>query len=289
MTPEEIKTLIAYQGPDRVVHFTDYILENASKPPGKNFKSGFKSFEEKMGGIQSGEVVVISGHRKEGKTLFAESWIRSMTRLNPEAKTAILSYEVSPDTLLAKYVNDEAAPIYLPLKLETMNFEWLRQRCAEAKYKYNCRIVMIDHLHFMIDMATQQNMSLNIGGFMRSLKHKIALEMQLGIILISHQGQPREGREASVDTIRDSSFVAQESDATVIVSRRENYNPVELNDVANMKGEIYAELLRPPADASPDDKFSAGLSLVKIDCHRRTGTYRWKKLFQKRGDWLEEV
>jgi replicative DNA helicase len=286
MTPEEA---VKYEGPDRVVHFTDYLLSKTRLSSNKSFKSGFTKFEEHMGGIETGEVVVITGHRKEGKTLFAESWLRGMMKVTPETRPMILSYEVQPEKLLAKYVNDETLPIYLPLTLEAMNFDWLLRKCQEAKYKYNCRLVMIDHLHFMIDMALQQNMSLNIGGFMRSLKHQIAIGLNMGIVLLAHQGQPKEGREASVDTIRDSSFISQEADAVVVVSRRENLDQVELRDVQNSMGDEQANILRPPEGALMEDKYSAGLAIIKIDCHRRMGTYRWKKLFQKRGEWLTEV
>jgi len=277
---------ITYTGTDRVVHFTDYLLQKAGDIGGnKRFYSGFSQFDSKMGGLETGEVIIISGHRKEGKTLFAESWIKGMVDKDPEAKAMILSYEVQADKLLAKYISNINRPIYLPLSLETMDFEWLKKKCVEAKFKYNCKIVLIDHLHFMVDMNTKQNMSLNIGAFMRRLKQDIALKLNMAAILIAHQGQPKEGRDASIDSIRDSSFVAQESDATIIVSRRKNLDAVELHDV----GEELSRKLKAPDDAPFEDKFSAQLALVKIECHRRTGVFQWKKLYQKRGEFFEEV
>jgi replicative DNA helicase len=277
---------ITYTGPDRVVHFSDYLLQKAGDIGGnKRFYSGFSQFDSKMGGLETGEVIIISGHRKEGKTLFAESWINGMVDKNPEAKAMILSYEVQADKLLAKYMSDMGRPVYLPLALETMDFEWLKKKCVEAKFKYNCKIVLIDHLHFMVDMNTKQNMSLNIGAFMRRLKQDIALKLNMAAILIAHQGQPREGKDASIDSIRDSSFVAQESDATIIVSRRKNLDAVELHDV----GEELAQKLKAPEDAPTEDRFSAQLALIKIECHRRTGVFQWKKLYQKRGEFFEEV
>jgi len=292
MTIDEktVEEMIKYSGPGKIVHFTDFLLDKASQNGSTTrFNSGFKNFDEKMGGLETGEVVVISGHRKEGKTLFAESWIRNMVRLNKNAKALLLSYEVQTERLLIKYMKEETLQIYVPESLETMNFEWLWDRCIEAKYKYNVNIILIDHLHFQVDMNTKQNMSLNIGAYMRRLKKDIALDLDLAVILIAHQGQPREGKEASIDSIRDSSFVGQESDSTIIVSRRKNFNTVELREI-EMKGILDPSInLSPPDGSDEEDEFSSGLAVVKIECHRRTGVYHWKKLFQKRGEFMEEV
>jgi len=285
-----IEEAVAYAGEDRVVHFTDYLLAKAGTASrSQNFKSGFQSFDAKTGGIETGEVVVVTGYTKNGKTLFAESWIKRMMDRDPSAKAALFSFEIQPEKMLAKYVANDQAPLYLPLQLQTMDFEWLRKKCAEAKYKHNCRIVLIDHLHFLVDMATKQNMSLNIGAFMRNLKKEIAMDLNLAVILIAHQGQAKEGKDASLEGIRDSSFVAQESDATIVVSRQKNFSNVELKEYAAKLGEEAVSVLTPPMMSDLDDQFSSGLAIVKIEVHRRTGVYRWKKLFQKRGDFLEEV
>lgn len=292
MNPQNVEEIVKYNGPDRVVHFTDYLLERATNTKtSKCFLSGFPQFDKKTGGLEVGEVIVVSGHRKAGKTLFAESWIKAMAQKSPDAKALILSFEVQTEKLLVKYMNHPELSLYVPMTLQTMDFEWLRTKCAEAKYKYNCRIVMIDHLHFMVDFSDKHNMGLNIGGFMRRLKFDIANNLGLAVILLAHQGQPREGREPSVDTLRDSSTIGQESDATIIVMRQENYTEKEIDELELKRGSEVAAMVRPPltlgeAEADP---YSAGLATIKVDCHRRTGTYQWKKLFQKRGEFLAEI
>jgi len=285
---DKIKEAIAYKGPDRVVRFTDYLLTKAEAPTLKTFHSQFKMLDKSIGGIQTGEVVVVSGNRKNGKTLFVESWIRSMIKKDALVNPVFFSFEVVPEVLLAKYVNEPEMPIYLPLTLKMVDFDWFLSKCIEAKYKFNCRVIMIDHLHYMVDMAIKQNMSLNIGAFMRRLKQDVAIDLKLAVILIAHQGQPKEGREASMDTLRDSSFVSQESDSTIIVSRRKNLDEVELKDYEMIHGPDFVLGLKPPPSIE-ENEYSAGLAIVKVDCHRRTGVYQWKKLFQKRGSFMEEV
>ncbi len=195
---------VSYKGPYQVRHFTEHLAENKKHGvAARAFRCGFDAFDAKIGGIETGEVVVISGKTKNGKTLFAESWLHSMMQKDPSASALILSYEIQTVKLLMKYEGRPELPIYVPDQLETMNFEWLKERCLEAKLKYGCKIVLIDHLHFMVDMDTRQNMSLNIGAFMRKLKHEIAKGMDMAVVLIAHQGQTKKDSDASVDGIRD--------------------------------------------------------------------------------------
>lgn len=288
--------LVKNDGKGEVLHFTDFLLERATQPPGRIFKSSFSSFDSKIQGIKTGEVFVITGKKKNGKSLFAESWIYSLMKNNPgEAKTLILSYENESEQLLSKYQKDETVPLYLPRQLETMNFDWLHDRCMEAKLKFNCRILLIDHLHFMVDMNTKQNMSLNIGAFMRRLKHDIANGLGLAVILIAHSQSLKEDEEASSDTMRDSSFIGQECDSVIVVSRKKNYTQKELDKIMERDLNKYASIkerntrVQAYFDAEDENPYSAGFCKVRVDVNRRTGVYGWEKIFQKSGNWLEEI
>ena len=291
------ESAVSYSGPSQVRHFMDHLTIKSQQHAGiVKFRSSFDSFDQKLEGLETGEVVVVSGKTKNGKTLFAESWIHGIMTKDPTAKALFLSFEVQTVKLLMKYQNKPDLPIYVPDQLETMNFEWLKERCLEAKLKYECKIVLIDHLHFMVDMDTRQNMSLNIGGFMRRLKHEIAKGFNMAVILIAHQGQSRKDTEASVDGIRDSSFVAQEADSVIVVSRQKN--PEDLleywDKLSEKIGPERATTLRDKIQermeaADIDDKYSAGLATVSIERARRAGTYEWKKTFQKNGEFLTEL
>lgn len=280
------ESLLQYTGDDRVVHASEYPVPHLGNTP--TFKSSFTSFEEKIGGLQLGEVAVVTGHTKNGKTLFAESWLKSMMLSSDLAKATIFSFEVQTHKIIQKYLKDDL-PVYVPLQLKTVDFEWLRERCQEGRDKYGCHIVLIDHLHFLVDMSISQNMSLNIGAFMRRLKQEIAISLNLAVILIAHQGQAPKGQAASLHSIRDSSFIAQEADSIITVSRRENYNAAELKEFESKYGEGRSMILRSLCENQYEDNFSAGLAIVGIERTRRTGVYEYKKLFRKNGDFMEEV
>ena len=287
---EKLVDLKNYQGEDRIVHFTDYMLSRSHERDVKNFKSGFEIFDTKIGGMETGEVVVISGKTKMGKTLFAESWLHGILLKDSSIRSMILSFEVPTEKLLLKYVMEPEREIYVPMNLKTMDFEWLLNRVMEGIIKHNARILLIDHLHFMVDMNTNQNMSLNIGAFMRRLKKDIAIDLGIAVILIAHQGQLVEGRDATVNTIRDSSFIAQESDSIITVTRKKNSSSKEEEKIRAKCGDEFMDMLLKKIDpADVDDEYSMGLSLVSIERTRRTGVFDYKKLFWKSGRFLEEI
>jgi replicative DNA helicase len=286
LNPEE---LINYKGKDEVVHFTDYLFKkNESTKNIFKMKCGFPTLDQKTGGLQTGEVVVVTGHTKNGKTLFAESWIRSAMLNDSKAKALIFSFEVQAEVSLQKFTDLMSQPLYVPMQLTPMDFDWLYRKCLEAKLKYDIKIVMIDHLHFMVDMNTKQNMSLNIGAFMRRIKFDIAIGLNLVVIIIAHQGQPKDGKEASVSGMRDSSFIGQEADTNIVVMRRKNYDNSELADYRERYGDEKADLLKGWQN-DPNDPYSANLAFIKVENCRRTGVFDVKKLFRKVGEFLEEV
>lgn len=275
---------------DKVVHFTEYLksAEEASSPAFP-LTSGFKEFDAKLGDLHTGEVTVISGKTGEGKTLFAESWMRGMM-LNSDAVSCVFSYEVMPKVMLQKYKNNSALPLYLPMELKTMDVDWLKAKVQEAKLWYGCRVFLFDHLHFLIDMSTKQNMSLNIGGFMRRMKQEIAIGLDVAVIIIAHQkGVPR-GEEPSLEDMRDSSFIAQEADNVVMVWRRPDFKEMEIGEIRQYNPTLAAEIdRRSPGFNDAQNLYSRQFEMVQIAKARRSGTYRWKKLFQKVGDYFEEV
>lgn len=279
--------LSRYEGLDKVVHFTDYLDAKKLSIPHKFFKCGFDFFNSKIEGLQTGEVAVVTGNTKHGKTLFVESWIKSMVELDYQAKAVIFTFEVQGDKFFLKYSDDPAIALFAPMSLKTMDFDWLRDRCQEARDKFGARIVMIDHLHFLIDMNIKQNITLNIGAFMRRLKHEIALGLDMAVVLIAHQGQPKEEHDATLSGIRDSSFVAQEADMVIVVSRHKNFDPVDLIDYGLKHGAQKQLRVTPPPGV--DDDYSAQLAMVNIECARRSGAFKTKKLFKKIGHFLEEI
>ncbi len=262
---ENVKTLIekenylfSYEGEDRVVSSFDIrkIIE-ADGQQTLAFKSGFPLLDEVVGGFEGGELTTISGTTGNGKSLLAMSLTRYFNFQN--IFSLWFSYELMPKQFLRAFGN--ILPVfYMPLVLKLNTLDWLEHRVWEAKLKYNCRAVFIDHLHFLVDMRSKNNMSLEIGYTMRSLK-KMALKYNVCIFLIAHTGKINSDKELDIDDIRDSSFTGQESDNVLMVWRR-------------------------PVSSNQPYENQAYLKVVK---NRKFGTFR-KILLEKNEDgFLQEV
>lgn len=247
----------------------DY-LSNREKNVGKTVKlsSGFAELDYFTEGFATGELITISGYTGMGKTLFLKSLMRSFG-IN-QVPVLCLSYEDSVERYLEKFKQEGADytiyPITVPNRLQTGDLGWLEERVTEAQLKFNARVVTIDHLHYLMDMGQgRENMSLKIGSIMRFLKTRIAEEHNMIVFVVAHQEKLREGcEEASINTIRDSSLIGQESDSVIIVQRM----PDDKNQKRN------------------EETYELGTAMVKVDKARRAGTFRKRLTFQKSGDWL---
>ena len=263
-SPAEIlPEVMEYKGEDRVVSSMEYLEIHKPLDNKPTFYSGISALDEGVKGFQPGELIVISGPTAMGKTLLADTMIRKMR----EAAhfSLLFTFEVTAETIAREHNTPESV-LFLPLQHVAMDLEWLRWRCLEAKMKYNCEAIFIDHLHYLIDMGTQFNMSLEMGRVMRFLKKEIALAMNLAVFIVCHVGKLNFEVEPSIYHIRDSSLIAQESDTVLMVWRRKDKDFAGANT----------------------DSLLQGLATIKIEKARRSGVMGKKILIKKDGHILTQ-
>ena len=128
------------------------------------------------------------------------------------------SFENTPAQFFRKFDNIDLPLFYLPLSNKPYDLDWFRERVKEAILKYGVKVIMIDHLHYILDLFQSRNASLDIGNLLRNLK-ALALEHELVIFLVAHTKQPKDFSEPDMGSIRDSSFIVQESDKVLAVHR----------------------------------------------------------------------
>lgn len=223
-TLADLETRLAgYSGPDRVVDSREFWEIEGTRPrTERRFVTGIPSLDKHTEGVETGELVVVSGPTGQGKTTLLDTIGRRMS--SDGAKCLWFSFEVTPRNFMAKYQSDGAPVIYVPLERKSGSVSWIEQRVHEAKIKHGCRVVFIDHMHFVVDMARMRNPSLEIGAVMRFLKSEVALKHNVAVFLISHLTKVKFEEEPSENDLRDSSFVAQESDQVWIIYRRPDEN-----------------------------------------------------------------
>jgi len=165
-------------------------------------------------GFVAGELIVISGPTKHGKTLFAQSLTSQFTKQN--AFSLWFSFEVTPKYFLKGFY--DLPLFYMPRKLKTNALDWVIGKCIESYKQYRTRIIFLDHLHYLFDMARTRSPSIEIGQVIRRLK-SMAVEHEFIVFLLCHTTKGASDTDMTYEAIRDSSFVAQESDCVLMIRR----------------------------------------------------------------------
>lgn len=214
---EKFLQLKNYTGEDEVVTCDDIKHELAKMDKPERYNTGFYELDvpDAMGGMEAGELIVMSGPRKNGKTLFAQSITDSLFK--DDVQCLWFSFELTPRQFIDRF---PTLPIFMmPKKMKAYALDWLRDRILEGIAKFGISVVFIDHLHFLFDMARSRNVSLEIGQIIRWLK-TLAIDLNLVIFLMCHTNKINPIQEdMSDDSLRDSSFVAQESDVCLMIWR----------------------------------------------------------------------
>jgi len=178
------------------------------------YMSGLPRLDRLTEGFIAGELIVISGPTKHGKTLFAQSLTKQFTKQN--AFPLWFSYEVTPKYFLQAF--PELPLFYMPRNLKMNALDWVMGKCLESYKQYHTRIVFIDHLHYLFDIARTRNPSIEIGTVIRKLK-TMAVQREFVVFLLCHTTKGASDVDTSYESIRDSSFVAQESDCVMMIRR----------------------------------------------------------------------
>ena len=225
--------LKSYEGVDRIITSEEAWanLEEERSRPTKKFFSKIPSLDGMLEGFREGDLVVISGPTKNGKTALAQSFTHSFAE--EQVPCLWFSYEMAMLEFLQKF--GEPMPNFtLPNKLEGNSLDWLEERIMESIAKHKTKIVFIDHLHFLLDMSfisQKGNVSLMIGSIMRRLK-SIALKWNITIFLIAHTTKINFDRHLDLSDIRDSSFISQEADTVLMIWRIKNKETMEFENRA---------------------------------------------------------
>lgn len=249
---EREKRLYEYSEEDQVVTSHELLEKlKSNKRLNVYFRSGIPTLDMLIDGFQGGELTTISGTTKQGKTLLAQTLTRHFAK--NEIGCLWFTYEVPALQFLNQYGID--LPLfYMPAQLKGNTMQWLDDRIYEAILKRDIKAVFIDHLHYLVDMG-KHNISLEIGFVMRTLK-KMALKYNICMFIIAHTGKVKEDKELDNESIRDSSFVAQESDNVFFIWRQKT-NPQQ--------------------------------AVLKIAANRRNGVMNKKISLIKVNDYLEEL
>jgi len=215
MTGDGFKNLQEYNGEDRIVTSHDlHLALSREKGTLVNVKSLIPGLDAACGGFRGGELIVISGPTKNGKTLLAQTFTANFAK--QYCFPLWFSFEVPARQFLSQF--PDLPLIYMPKKLKPRALDWFEDRVQESFLKFNTRIIFVDHLHYLVDLARQKQMSIEIGTIIRRLK-TMAVQGDFVIFLLCHTTKGKQDGTLSYESIRDSSFISQESDSVIMIKR----------------------------------------------------------------------
>jgi len=211
--PPEISNLKDYSGEYQVVNVKDvYEKEKHNQKP-VLFGSGIGTLDEFIGGFKEGQLIVITGQAKRGKTTLAKSITRNIV---DKMKVLWFSFE---ESIYEFYQDIQGVDFYVPEKMKHKDMDWLYERILESKEKYGTNVVFIDHLHYLFTISQgNTNTALLIGDLMRDLK-RIAVEQKLVIFILAHTKKIDGNRIPRAEDVRDSALIANECDKMFVVHR----------------------------------------------------------------------
>lgn len=263
--PEEIRkkeeALINYQGEDRIVSS----IELAALPDADTVDAqmtGVPSLDRILGGVESGELIIVSGPTGEGKTTLLMSITRNMAY--KDIPSVWFTLEVTPKSFIRKIklgTGDKMPLFYLPNQNTENHLQWLEDRIIEAKVKHDAKVVFIDHVHqiFSLHKVKSNSVSLEIGDMVGKIK-QMAIEHHLVIFLIAHtrDNSEKPNAEPRKEEIRDSGLISRLADSIILVWRIKNSDTLETK--------------RRPQDLAEDD-IKAKVRVVKNRRDGKLGTF----------------
>lgn len=204
-----------YRGTDEVVHCSEIIQDLSKDDFGQKIYSGITVLDEMLNFFSLGEIVVLSGPPGHGKTSFAKYLL---SKFSQAYKCLYFGKEGMNRQFFEKFPS--TPDFYMSREFIKNSIDWMEQRIIEGQEKYGCRIIFIDHLHYILDMSKlgKENTSIFIGAFMRNLV-EITKKHNILVFLLAHTNKEVFSRAPNLSDIRDSSFIVQEADVVMFIWR----------------------------------------------------------------------
>ena len=220
--------------------------------------SGIRSLDEKTGGWQKSDLVVVAGRPGMGKTSFVLSIARNAA-LDANIPVALFSLEMSATQLVHRLFSMESGiPSDHISKGNLSEAEWirlmdcigklqssnliiddtpalsvfdLRAKCRRLKHKHDIQLVIVDYLQLMQGGNDTSNKVGNreqeISFISRSLK-ALAKELDVPVIALAQLSRAVETRGGSkrpmLSDLRESGSIEQDADMVLFLYRPEYYH-----------------------------------------------------------------
>lgn len=204
-----------YRGEDQVISSFEVAEKLKEKKEEYKILSGWVGLDSILAGFRLKQLITVAAPTKSGKTSFC---IELTSRVKFE-RPMWFPFEEGADELVQKFLDRGEQPplFYTPEQTKGSALPWIEEKIIESIAKYGTRVVFIDHLHFVVPF-TSERQDLAIGQTMRELK-SLAKKWNITIFIIAHLKKTKLDTQPDLEDLRDSSFVAQESDTVIMLWR----------------------------------------------------------------------
>jgi replicative DNA helicase len=199
-------------------------------------------------------------------------------------------FEESAPEVLYKYYKKgiELPRFYTPLNERGLDMDGIYLKMLEAWTKYNSRIFFIDHLHYLLD-DSKESPTFKIKKVVQDLK-QFAKQLNFTIFLVAHIKHQNNDEPPGVEAIRDSSFVAQYADTTLMLWR-ETYKSgaKEHKNLTNYTNNL---LINVALNRKINFKTDRNTGLVDLTFNTDTWSYEesnWYKQWVEKGTEEDEL
>jgi replicative DNA helicase len=257
--------------------FTDEAVrmyQNFGKMQG--LSTGYPKLDALTMGLAPGELILIAGKTSRGKTTIAMNISNNVALKGGRVLFVTLEMTHAEITQRSMFINNcrgaDLTDAYHTVAANTvfqeadeLRWDSIDKLMQKAKEEMEVDLVVIDHLHYFT--RELQNIAEDLGRITKEFK-KNAIRHKVPVILISHVRKTGDDKEATMEDMRGSSYMAQDADIVLMVGR-DPENPqstmvrIEKNrnrgfDYNSNIAELYTDKIKiyndkPISDIFPDE------------------------------------
>jgi len=240
------------------IDFVEALMDRGGELTG--VPTGFKDLDEKTGGLQPGELIIVAARPSMGKTALALNMARNAA-VDHGKHVAIFSLEMTKRALALRLLSSEArvdlssfrrgfgshsdhkklvakagllaeAPIWIDDSGMITILE-IKAKCRRMASERGLDMVMVDYLQLAHGNGPVSRKDLEIAEISHGLK-ALAKELDLPVIALSQLNRGPEQRDPdkrrpNMGDLRESGAIEQDADVIAFIYRDEVYNPSEEN------------------------------------------------------------
>jgi replicative DNA helicase len=185
--------------------------------------SGYPSLDKLTKGLVGGELIVLAGKTSYGKTTLAMNVANRVALVG--VPVLFVTMEMTHAELTSRYMfinggetedYDQVSALTVYQQKDELDWKSIDGLIGRAVQSMGVGLVVIDHLHYFT--RELENMAEDLGRITKELK-KNAIRHDVPVVLISHVRKTFNDKEASIDDLRGSSYIAQDADIVLMVGR----------------------------------------------------------------------